>query len=122
MVNIATSRISDQSDAGDEKMFIVDPGPGTDLDLISALPTRAERREALRASYQQIKHPALETIDRYAGAGIRVVDLLEDSPQFLIAGPVLALEKMVEEQSEFFDDANISLIPNDPMGFASAGE
>ena len=108
MVNIAASRITDES--------------GADLDLISAMPSRAERREALRASYQQIKHPALETIDRYASDGIRVVDLLEDSPHFLIAGPVPALKKMVEEQSEFFDGANISLIPNDPMGFASAGE
>ncbi|HWD29486.1 MAG TPA: hypothetical protein VG387_20105, partial [Rhizomicrobium sp.] len=73
-----------------------------------------QRSQRLDSIYQSAKKPYLATISEYQSGGLRVIDVLNGTPQLIVRGPARTWRKLLREKKGLSSDPNVEVLANTP--------
>jgi len=103
-----------RSDPTDNLSFLVSVRVASEkVEKARVASTSQERRSRLFGLYQEVKQPIIDTLSDYSMDGLKIVNVLDGTPQLIVSAPAAVWDKLIEAESALLTSPDVEMIPNE---------
>lgn len=115
MQDVSVSKFLDSASPNEDVIFLVAVNQNADLSAVKVAKDQKSRLAALKNAYALVKEPRLSLFSRYRKDGLRILNDMDGSAMFVVAGRPDGWRKFLREQKSLLDGEDLSLIPNEAI-------